>query len=122
METAPFWWRPSAGEREGEIALEAPQVLPSSPAAFVALVAFTIILLLSPQIWMPILGTLRIALLTAGAAIGVHLLRRVTRQDGEERVAPEIVLALGLVSWAVMTIPVSYWPAGSMQTLTEHYL
>jgi O-antigen ligase len=85
-------------------------------------VAFTVILLLSPQIWLPILGTMRIALLTASLAIGIHLLRRVTQQDREMPLPQEIVIAMVLVAWSVLTLPLSYWPAGSLKTLTEHYL
>ena len=48
----------SAGRRRGAST--------ASVVAFRALVAFTVILLLSPQAWFPVLGQLRIAFLAAG--------------------------------------------------------
>ena len=65
--------------------------------AFGALVAFTAILLLSPQAWFPILKAFRIAFLAAG--IGDRRARR--RTDGSQRsitaAVPEIGIALTLV-------------------------
>lgn len=95
---------------------------PASRLAFGALVAFTGILLLSPQIWWPILGTLRVAFLAGGVAIGAHLLHRWARQQPVTPFFPEIGIAIALVCWSVITLPVSYWPGGSVQVLTDQYL
>ena len=62
---------------------------PTSALAFWSLVAFTTILLLSPQIWFPILGSLRIAFLAAGLAIGAHLVHRLTQQEAAAPFFPE---------------------------------
>jgi putative inorganic carbon (HCO3(-)) transporter len=115
--TADGWWRPQA----------APQAVTAGVAtgnvvAFRALMAFTAILLLSPQAWFPILGALRIAFLAAGVAIGAHLLDRIVRRDSAPPLNAEVVLALLLVGWAVITVPVSYWAGGSVEVLTDQYL
>jgi probable O-glycosylation ligase (exosortase A-associated) len=36
--------------------------------------------------------------------------------------APEIGIALALVCWSTITIPMSYWPGGSVRLLTDQYL
>jgi probable O-glycosylation ligase (exosortase A-associated) len=109
------WWRVPGAAVAGDGAT-------SSRIAFGALVAFTAILLLSPQIWFPILGTLRIAFVAACLSIGAHLLDRIVRRDAAPPAAPEFVIAFLLVSWAVITVPVAYWAAGSVELITEQYL
>jgi probable O-glycosylation ligase (exosortase A-associated) len=122
--TAPTtWWRPApaqaaAAEPSGAVAAAAA----GSPVAFRALVAFTAILLLSPQIWFPALGVLRIAFLAAGIAIAAHLFDRLVRARDVPPVPNEVVIACVLVAWAVMTLPLSYWPAGSVEVLADHYI
>jgi putative inorganic carbon (hco3(-)) transporter len=111
------WWRPQAAPHAGTAA-----VAPANAVAFRALVAFTVILLLSPQAWFPILGALRIAFVAAGVAIGAHLCDRIVRRDASPPFNAEIGIALLLVAWAVITVPISYWPAGSVEVLTEQYL
>jgi O-antigen ligase len=90
--------------------------------AFRALVAFTVILLLSPQAWFPVLGQFRIAFVAATITIGAHLLDRLVRRDAPPPFSPEIGVALILVAWAVITVPVSYWVGGSVEVLTNQYL
>jgi O-antigen ligase len=114
---AAAWWRPD--HTEGDAAAIR---MPASRLAFGALVAFTGILLLSPQIWLPILGTLRIAFVAAGVAIAAHLLQCLARHQPVTPFFPEIGIAIALVCWSVVTIPVSFWPSGSLQVLTDHYL
>lgn len=109
------WWRPPV-RRTAVAATE------GSRAAFRALVAFTVILLLSPQIWFPFLGPLRIAFLAAGLAIGAHVFHQTSRHRPVTPPYVEIGLALALVCWSVVTIPLSFWPGGSVTVLTDHYL
>jgi probable O-glycosylation ligase (exosortase A-associated) len=109
------WWRP-------ERAAEASARTAGSRVAFGALVAFTGILLLTPQTFIPALKTLRIALVAAGLAIVVHVIDAAARRRPAIALAPEIVTALALLSWAVMTIPFSLWPGGSVALLTDQYL
>ena len=96
---------------------------PTSRFAFGALVTFTGILLLSPQIWFPVLGTLRIAFVAAGLAIIAHLLQSLAGQQSARPFFPtEFWIAIALICWSLITLPVSYWPGGSMEVLTDHYL
>ena len=84
--------------------------------------AFTAILLLSPQAWFPVLGQLRIAFVAAATAIGAYLLDRLVRQGAIQRLNAEVGIALMLVAWAVITLPVSYWIGGSVEVLTNQYM
>ena len=117
------WWRP-LGYR---------QLSPSTPSgaratatgssvAFVALVSFTVILLLSPQAWFPALKVIRIAFLAGGVAIAAHMVERTTNRRAITPLSPEIGLVLVLVCWSVLTIPFSYWPGGSVRVLLDQYL
>lgn len=90
--------------------------------AFIALVAFTAILLLSPQAWVPALKVIRIAFLAAGLAMVAHVVERTIHRQAITPLSPEIGLALALVCWAVITIPLSVWPGGSVRVLVDHYL
>ena len=94
----------------------------ANTVAFRALVAFTAILLLSPQAWFPVLGQLRIAFLAAAVAIGAHLMDRLVRRDSAPPFNAEIGIALLLVAWATITVPVSYWAGGSVEVLTSQYI
>lgn len=114
---AAAWWRPQRTP-----AAKTAAVAPVNVLAFRALVAFTAILLLSPQAWFPVLGQLRIAFLAAAVAIGAHLLDRIVRRDSAPPFNAEIGVAVLLVAWAVMTLPVSYWAGGSVEVLTSQYI
>jgi O-antigen ligase len=111
------WWRPVTAPRR-----TANGASTADTIAFRALIAFTAILLLSPQAWFPVLGALRIAFLAAGVAIAAHLFDRMVRRQAAPPFNVEILLALLLVSWAVMTVPVSYWVGGSVDILTDQYI
>ena len=117
---AASWWRPEppAHRETAAAAVDAP----TGRLAFGALVAFTAILLLSPQIWFPILGTLRIAFVAAGVAIVAHLSESMSGQQPATPFFTEVGIVIALVCWATVTIPVSHWPGGSLQVLTDHYL
>src|SRR6266508_2555701 len=110
------WWRRAEAAPTDTVGQTS-----TSRVAFWSLVAFTCILLLSPQIWFPVLGTLRIAFLAAGLAIGAHLLQRLADHP-PTRIAPAIAIAVALVCWSAITVPVSYWPGGSVEVLTDRYV
>jgi hypothetical protein len=90
--------------------------------AFGALVAFTIILLVSPQAWFPAIKSLRIALLAAMVAMTAHFLSRAFGRTIALPVRREVVIALAMVTWAALTIPMSIWPGGSLSALTDHLI
>jgi len=107
------WWRPDRPAIRAAV--------PGSPVAFGGLVAFTAILLLTPQTLLPVLKTLRIALLAAGVSILAHMLDTTARRQPIVRSRREIVIAFTLLIWAAITIPFSYWPSGSVALLSDQY-
>jgi probable O-glycosylation ligase (exosortase A-associated) len=111
------WWRPQCAP-EKKVAAQAE----GSRVAFIALVAFTVILLLSPQGWIPILKVIRIAFLAAGIAMAAHIVERSIHRRAVIPASTEVALALTLVFWAVVTVPFSEWPGGSVHMLLDHYL
>ena len=61
------WWRPDAP------AMSTSAHVPDVDMAFKALVAFTIILLVAPQEWFPVLKSLRIALAAATVSLVAYM-------------------------------------------------
>jgi O-antigen ligase len=119
LQAAHEWWRPGAPAR----AIVEPRVEPAgNNLAFGALVAFTIVLLVSPQAWFPAIKSLRIALLSGGLAIVAHLSGRALGQTNPLPVRREMAIALALILWAAFTIPLSIWPGGSLAALTDHLI
>jgi putative inorganic carbon (HCO3(-)) transporter len=118
------WWRPAAPAATAVRADARPAGSPADreQVAFGALMAFTIILLVSPQAWFPAIKSLRIALLAAGLAITAHLASRAFNRTAALPFRREMALALGLIGWAALTIPLSIWPGGSLDQLTDHLL
>ena len=90
--------------------------------AFIAVVIFTFILLLSPQNWIPALAPFRIAFLAAGAAAVLLLWERWHRIGPRRTPRREVILAMALATWALLTVPLSYWPGGSLNLLSDLYL
>jgi O-antigen ligase len=90
--------------------------------AFVAVVVFTFILLLAPQAWIPALAPLRIAFLAAGTAAAFLLWDRWKRGGPLLNANREVMVAAALPAWALLTLPLSYWPSGSMTVLSDLYL
>jgi O-antigen ligase len=89
--------------------------------AFGALVAFTVVLVLAPQEFFPVLGQVRIAFILATVAIAAHMVGG-SKSTPNSSTPPEFTIAFCLVVWAVASIPGSYWPGGSLTTLTDQYL
>jgi len=115
--TEAAWWIPQtvhtseAGSRRD----------PEAKIAFRALIAFTLILLISPQNWFSVLKPLRIAFLTAGLA-GASVLWNGWAHRKPVVLNREILACFALPAWAFLTLPLSYWPGGSVATLTDLYL
>ena len=115
----PGWWRRESAQPDVVATDSAAET--GSVTAFRAVLAFTVILLLSPQFWIPGLATLRIALLAAAAAIGAVLWDRV-RGVGSPTRDRELLIAGVLLAWAIVTIPLSLWPGGSVSVLTDRFM
>src|SRR5688572_2926087 len=114
LDATPTWWRPEPvtsrpSDSQGSV-------------AFAALVTFTAILLLSPQVWFPVLQHFRIAFLAAGVAIVVYLFECSVRRQAVGPLRPELAITLVLVLWAAVTAPLSYWPGGCVEQLIDPFL
>jgi probable O-glycosylation ligase (exosortase A-associated) len=118
------WWRPASKQPSTDTRSLAGRAtdLVGGRLAFYALVAFTLILILSPQTWVPVLKVFRIAFLAAGLAAAAHVMERTAHRKPITLASPEMALALALVAWAVITVPLSTWPGGSVRLLTDTYL
>lgn len=118
------WWRPDlvpAG-----IAPDPAAGAPAAPAAgreapFRALMAFTFVLLLAPQAFLPALAPLRLGLLTAAIAITTYLFDRLMTRRPILTVTPEIAASGALLAWAIATLPFSYWTGGSLAFVLDMY-
>ena len=119
------WWRPGSAvgdESLGEARTTTESGGPDSAVAFGGLMVFTVILLTAPQMLFPVLAPFRIALLTALVAVAAHLLHRFARRQPAVMLTREIWVAAGLLGWAIVTVPLSQWPGGSLSFLLELYL
>jgi O-antigen ligase len=70
----------------------------------------------------PSLKVVRIAFLAAGIAMAAQVVEQTIRRRPITPLSPEIGIALALVCWAVLTIPLSSWPGGSVRVLIDQYL
>ena len=121
-ETVHEWWRSGPASAKPDTRTAVAAFPEREQIAFGALVAFTVILLVSPQAWLPAIKSLRIALLTGMIAITAHLASRAFGRTIALPIRREMVIALALVLWAALTIPISIWPGGSLSALTDHLI
>lgn len=82
---------------------------------------FTFILIIAPQTFVPVLGVFRIAMFAGVVAIGAHVVDRFLRHEPVTSRTREMSVAAALVAWAIVTVPFSYWPGGSVAFLTGLY-
>ena len=113
------WWRRDVPVVQAATVVASPS---GNTVAFAALIAFTTILLVSPQQWFPAIKSLRIALLAATVAIAAHLAGRMFGSARPLPVRREMAIALIFLVWAAITIPLSIWPGGSWAQLTDHLI
>lgn len=117
------WWRPeveSGGTNRSALLVPAYETSDSA-VPFWGLMVFTFVLLVAPQSFLPALAPFRIALLAAAVAVGSHLLHRFVHGRPLMRLTREMWIAALLVGWAILTVPLSYWPGGSVSFLMELY-
>jgi probable O-glycosylation ligase (exosortase A-associated) len=120
-QTAREWWRPTSAPATAVAEVSSGND-DRERIAFGALVAFTVILLVSPQAWFPAIKSLRIALVAATVAILAHLTSRAFGRTAPLPLRREMAIALAIVLWAALTIPMSIWPGGSLSQLTDHLI
>ena len=99
------WWRPPLPERDMAVETAQGAALP-----FWALMAFTLVLLLSPQAFVPALVPLHLAFLSAALAGGAYVAGQLLRRQRVLRLTQDMMLALALAGWSLVTMPLSYWP------------
>jgi O-antigen ligase len=114
------WWHP----RQEALGVRATVDQPAreSVLPFRALLTFTSILIVAPQAFFPALASLRPALLAAAVALAAHVYDCFSRHRPFLRLDPANSLSIALVAWAVLTLPFSYWPGGSVSVLLDYYL
>lgn len=112
------WWRPGP---TAAVASIRPRDVGRAGGnlAFWCLVGFTLVLVLAPQQFIPLLGRLRLAFALALVAIVAHLSERARLVANHKPLEVRLVLAIVVV--AVFGIPNSYWPGGSVETLTGDF-
>ena len=110
------WWKPPLPQQDEAVAAGQGAALP-----FWALMAFTFVLLLSPQDFVPVLVPLHLAFVSAALAGGVYVAGRLLRRQPVLRFTPDMTLALVLAGWSLVTTPLSYWPGGSLSFFFEIY-
>jgi probable O-glycosylation ligase (exosortase A-associated) len=115
------WWRPAAAGISPAPATAEPSAEPGSRAAFWALLTFTFILLLAPQTFLPILATLRVALLAGGFAVAAYLTHCVLSGRPFIRLGVEMWSAAGMAAWAIVTLPLALNPSNSLSFLAGFY-
>jgi len=123
MTPAVEWWRPEAPAAAASLqsASGPREALVSGRLSFIALMAFTFVLLLAPQSFLPVLAPLHLALLAAGIAIAAHVTGALSRGDAVVGKTPELRIALALAVWAALTAPLSLWPSGSLDYLIDPF-
>src|SRR5439155_18025264 len=119
------WWRTDRAAQprprsERIVIAEAPSMV-GSALPFWGLMAFTFVLLLAPQTVFPVLATVRIALVIGAATIAAHLLDRFMRRQPVAPLTRGMRIAAGLAGLAIVTVPLSYWPGGSVAFLLDVY-
>jgi probable O-glycosylation ligase (exosortase A-associated) len=119
------WWRPeslSVRDQPTPAHLDFALKTDDSPLAYRALMAFLFILLISPQSIFPVLAPLRLAMLAVAVAVIAHIAGRLRYGRPVMVFTRETVIVIWLLGWAILTVPFSLWPGGSISFLLEFYL
>src|SRR5688572_33423249 len=116
------WWRPVAARVDRAPAETTAPVSGDMTGPFWAMMAFTCVLLVAPQTFVPGLSALRVALLTVVVAVATYVHYQVSRGRPLTILPREMKLTLWLVAWAFLTVPFAIWPGGSWALLTDLYL
>ena len=113
------WWRPQGGQ-----AVDAEPLAETAPAGqaalpFWAVMAFTAVLLFSPQTYVPALAPLRPALLVILIGVLSYVSDRWARGVPIFEWNRELGLIAGLGGLAALTVPFALWPGGSIAVLSD---
>jgi O-antigen ligase len=118
------WWRPAPPDEATVATLVSapPQRSSGGTLAFWALIAFTFIMVLQPQAYLPVLRPFRIALLAAVVGIIASLADSLRHGRPVMVKGGETTLTAALVAWTIITMPLSYWPGGSVAWFLDLYV
>lgn len=115
------WWRsPETVEPSASYVAVRPGMEQAS-LPFWSIMAFTGVLLFSPQTYFPALASLRPALLVIAIGVLSYVADRWARGLPVIAWEREIGLIAGLAGMAVVTLPFSMWPGGSLDVLTDYF-
>jgi probable O-glycosylation ligase (exosortase A-associated) len=114
------WWRPDA--RALPVARQRAIVKLPGRFAFAAIAAYTIVLVAAPQEFVEPLRPLRLALVFALLGVMAHISDRALERVPHPPASREVRLVGALLAWAIVTMPLSYWPGGSFAALLDVYL
>jgi probable O-glycosylation ligase (exosortase A-associated) len=116
------WWRPAAARTASPAAGQATSPASGPRLAFGALVVYTIVQVAAPQQFVTALEPLHLALVSGLAAVAAYVVDRCRGASATPAWPREVVLVAMLLAWAVITIPFSYWPGGSVGVILNLYL
>jgi probable O-glycosylation ligase (exosortase A-associated) len=118
------WWKPERVEADWWSARAAARewIPPASAVPFWATIAFTAVLLFSPQAYFPALEAVRPAMIPAVIGLGAYVLDRFSQEASFFMRARELWLLAAFLLWALITAPLSIWPGGSFAFLGGQYL
>src|SRR2546427_109513 len=111
-------------ENTGVVALRpasAARRSPRSESSFVfsCLMVFTFLLFIAPQFIFPALLSLHLPTVVGGLALVAYVFDRISRNRPLTVRGPAVWLLLSFVALGVLSIPFSYWPGGSLDSLLE---
>lgn len=118
------WWRPDPRREQSRADDAGVGSLPDvadGRAAFWGLMGFTFVMLIAPQNIVPALKPLRLAWLCAVGSGSALLIERFYRGRPLATLTREMWIAAALTVWAVISVPYSYWPGGSVSFLVGIY-
>lgn len=95
---------------------------PSGRAPYLATMFLLFIVIVAPQERVSALAPFRIALVAAGLAVSAHVYDRFKRSAGLVALPAQLRIVALLLAWAVATLPLSFWPRGSVVFLLDIYL
>jgi len=114
----PNWWRPVAAARTEQVASAKSR---RSALAFWALMYFLFSLLIAPQTIVPGLDALHLAAVSVVVAVIAHVVSSLRSRQSIFGSHPAMLCAAALAGWALLTVPFSHWPGGSVALLFELY-
>lgn len=104
------------------ITAAAPWTREGNSLPFWCLAFFTFILYIAPQLMFSVLTPLHLAKVSAGLAIAVYLLDRLSRRQPLSVDVPAVRLVLVLTGLAILSIPLSLWPGGSVEVFQGAFI